>query len=147
MNLLDKVERSPLTKEEFRMLRMDLRLRFVLFMLLSVIIALTSIYDHIMVKILMMFLLIILFAFFLKYHLRLKQDISEGVKCTETIQVPDPSQFNNGFKGRFLLLSGAYGHLKLVMRTKENELPMAGENIQVKYLPLSNKVISWKRLV
>jgi len=62
----------------------------------------------------------------------------------EIIEVPTTPQVGSGIQGNFLLIGGAYGHLKLRV-TKGEPLPASGEHLRVNYLPLSNKVISWTR--
>lgn len=146
MNHKDPVDRVDLTLSEIALLRKGLRIRFVIFMLLAVILALISIYDHIMVKILMMFFLLILFWNFLKYHLRLKYDIEEGIKCVEEVNVGQLPEVQKGIFKRSMILTSAYGQIKLEVNSGETS-PEANESVEVHYLPLSNRVIKWKRVL
>jgi hypothetical protein len=141
----DPVERVELSIDEIATLRRSLRLRFAGFMAVAVVLALISIYDHIMVKILMMFFLITLFWNFLKFHLRLKHDIEEGVKCVERITVrQDNTSGRRSYFGR-RMVSSSYGNVELRV-PKGMKPPEPGETVSVDYLPLSNHVLVWERV-
>lgn len=92
----------------------------------------------------MMFLLVVLFWHFLKFHLRLKYDINEGVKCVEQVQVSnDPSVQLPRQRGKIKVQS-AYGELKLPLAGQVQSIkPM--DRLRIEYLPLSTHVINWEK--
>ena len=140
----DPVERIELSSSEIASLRKKLRIRFGVFMLLAVILSLASIYDHVMVKILMMFLLVILFWHFLKFHLRMKYDIDEGMKCVERVQVNAEGPLHRSRSKSRLKVQSAYGVLELPLAGSSADLKPL-DRIRIEYLPLSTHVIRWER--
>lgn len=142
MSKHDTVDRANLQREEIASLRKDLRVRFAVFISISVLLVLASMYDNNMLKVLLMFLQILLFYNFLKHHLRMKYDIEEGEKCLEIIEIGPSPHYVQTVKGKAIKLRSAYGQLHVTLKSKAP--PQPGDTLLVTYLPLSNHVIDWQ---
>lgn len=122
-----------------------MRWRFIAFIVCSVILALVGIYDHIMVKLLAMFILVIVFWIFLKSHLRLKHDLEDCMKCTQEIVLTGNPLLRRTPLFSYFKVRGAYGDLSLKLSNKNQSLAQ-GDRLRVVFLPLSCAVLSWEKI-
>ena len=143
--LLSSVDHVKLDPSDEHHARKQLRIRTTLFIILVTLLALLSIYENVMVKLLMMFLIIISSWYFLKSHLRIKYDIADGMKCVQEFTWQDASSIRNEMLTKSVLLEGAYGRVRIKDSSGFSSLK-DHDRIRVSYLPLSNLVLRWERL-